>query len=134
MPFGISSAPEVFQKKNEALFGDIDGVEIIFDDIIITAESELEHDTMVRKLLQRAREANVKFNEAKLQFKVSKVKYMGNIVFESGLKPDDAKIRTILEMPVPESKEELQRLLGMVNYFTQFIPNQSTITAPLRQL
>ena len=134
MPFGISSAPEVFQKKNEALFGDIDGVEIIFDDIIVTAESEVEHDTIVRKLLQRAREANVKFNEAKLQFKVSKVKYMGNIVFESGLKPDDVKIRAILEMPVPESKEELQRLLGMVKYFTQFIPNQSTITAPLRQL
>ena len=76
----------------------------------------------------------MKFNEAKLQFKVSEVKYMGNIVSESGLKPDDEKIRAILEMPVPESKEELQRLLGMVNYFAQFIPNQSTITAPLRQL
>ena len=134
MPFGISSAPEVFQKKNEALFDDISGVEIIFDDIIVAAESEVEHDTIVRKLLQRAREANVKFNEAKLQFKVSEVKYMGNIVSESGLKPDDEKIRAILEMPVPESKEELQRLLGMVNYFAQFIPNQSTITAPLRQL
>ena len=134
MPFGISSAPEVFQKKNEALFGDIDGVEIIFDDIIVAAESEVEHDTIMRKLLQWAREANVKFNEAKLQFKVSEVKYMGNIVSESGLKPDDEKIRAILEMPVPESKEELQRLLGMVNYFAQFIPNQSTITAPLQQL
>ena len=134
MPFGISSAPEVFQKKNKALFGDIDGVEIIFDYIIVAAESEVEHDTIVRKLLQRAREANVKFNEAKLQFKVSEVKYMGNIVSESGLKPDDEKIRAILEMPIPENKEELQRLLGMVNYFAQFIPNQSTITAPLRQL
>ena len=134
MPFGISSAPEVFQKKNEALFGDIDGVEIIFDDIIVAAESEVEHDTIMRKLLLRAREANVKFNEAKLQFKVSEVKYMGNIASESGLKPDDEKIRAILEMPVLESKEELQRLLGMVNYFAQFIPNQSTITAPLRQL
>ena len=79
MPFGISSAPEVIQKKNEALFGNIDGVEIIFDDIIVAAESEVEHDTIMRKLLQRAREANVKFNEAKLQFKVSEVKYMGNI-------------------------------------------------------
>ena len=79
MPFGISSVPEVFQKKNEALFGDIDGVEIIFDDIIVAAESEVEHDTIMRKLLQRAREANVKFNEAKFQFKVSEVKYMGNI-------------------------------------------------------
>ena len=37
LPFGVCSAPEVFQKKNEALFGDIDGVEVIFDDIIVAA-------------------------------------------------------------------------------------------------
>ena len=33
-----------------------------------------------------------------------------------------------------QSEEELQRFLGMVNYFSQFIPKQSEITAPLRQL
>ena len=63
-PFGISSALEVFQKKNEAIFGDIDSVEIIFDDIIIAAADEREHDEVMRKLLQRARQANVKFNSA----------------------------------------------------------------------
>ena len=83
MPFGISSAPEVFQKKNEALFGDIDGVEVIFDDIIVAATNEKEHDETMLKLLERARQANVKFNSAKLQYKVSEVKYMGNIVSES---------------------------------------------------
>ena len=74
MPFGISSAPEVFQKKNEAIFGDIDGVEVIFDDIIVAAKDDHEHDEIMRKLLQRARDANVKFNPAKLQYKVSEVK------------------------------------------------------------
>ena len=86
------------------------------------------------KLLQRAREANIKFNTAKLQYKASEVKYKGNIVSESGLKPDAEKVRAITEMPSPQSKEELQRFLGMVNYLSQFIPNQSEITAPLRQL
>ena len=76
MPFGISSAPEVFQKKNEALFGDIDRVEVIFDDIIVAATDEKEHDETMPKLLERARQANVKFNSAKLQYKVSEVKYM----------------------------------------------------------
>lgn len=32
MSFGISWGPEVFQKKNETIFGDIDGVEVILDD------------------------------------------------------------------------------------------------------
>ena len=126
MPFGSKAAPEVFQTKNESIFGEIDGVEVIVNDIIVAAA----------ELLQRARsrEGKVKFNTAKLQYKVSKVKYMGNIVSESGLKPDAEKLRAIIEMPSPQSKEELQRFLVMVNYFSQFIPKQSEITAPLRQL
>ena len=67
MPFGITSAPEVFPKKNEALFGDIDGVEVIFDVIIVAATDEKEHDETMLKLLERARQANIKFNSAKLQ-------------------------------------------------------------------
>ena len=133
MPFGIKSAPEVFP-KNESIFGDTDGVEVIFDDIIIAAADEQEHDQIMVKLSQRARKANVKFNTAKLQYKVSEVKHMGNIVSETGLKLDDEKVRAIIEIPSPQSKEELQRFLGMVNYFSQFIPKQSEMTAPLRQL
>lgn len=79
MPFGISSAPEVFHEKNEDSFGDINSGEVIFDDIIIAASDDHEHDEIMRKLLQRAREANVKFNPVKPQYKVSEVKYMGNM-------------------------------------------------------
>ncbi|XP_068726228.1 uncharacterized protein [Montipora capricornis] len=111
--YGIRSAPEVFQKRNEARFGDIDGVEVIFDDIIVAATDEKEHDETMLKLLERARQANVKFNPAKLQYKVSEVKYMGNIVSESGLKPDIEKVRAITQLPLPQSKEDLQRFLGM---------------------
>ena len=59
---------------------------------------------------------------------------MGNIVSESGLKPDSEKVRAILDMPLPKSKEELRRFLGMMNFFSKFIPSQSSITDPLRQL
>ena len=109
-------------------------MKVIFVDIIVPAADEQEHDQIIVKLLQRAREANVKFNTAKLQYKVSEVKYMGNIVSESGLKPDGERVRAIIEIPSPQSKDELRRFLGMVNYFFQFIPKQSEITAPLRQL
>ena len=108
-------------------------MEFIFDDIIVAAADEQEHDQIMVKLLQRAREGNVKYNTAKLQYKVSEAKYMGNIASESELKPDAEKVCAIIEMPSPQSKEELQRFLGMVNYFSQFIPKQSEITAPLRQ-
>ena len=68
-------------------------MEVIFHDIIVAATDEQEHDQIMVKLLPRTREGNVKFNTAKLQYKVSEVKYMGNIASESGLKPDTENVR-----------------------------------------
>ena len=44
MPFGIKSASEVFQKKNEEAFSGIPGIHIVVDDIIIAAKNIQEHD------------------------------------------------------------------------------------------
>ena len=134
MPFGISSASEVLQKRNMDTFGDIQGLHIIADDMIIAAENEKIHDEILHKVLQRARAKNIKFNQAKIQLKVNEVKYMGHIVSDKGLRPDPKKIEAINQMPVPEDKHGLQRLLGMVKYLSQYIPNESDITAPLREL
>lgn len=80
MPFGISCASEVAQKMVEKHFGDISGALPIFDDIIIGGKDEQEHDLILRKVL--------KFNRDKIQFRVSQVKYMGEVVSELGFSPD----------------------------------------------
>lgn len=134
LPFGIKSASEVFQQKNCETFGDIQGVHIIADDMIIAASSDQEHDDILNKVMERAKEANVKFNRDKIQFKVNTVKYMGHIITPDGQRPDDAKVKAINDMPPPEDKQGLQRLLGMTKYLAQYIPNEASLTAPLRQL
>ena len=53
--FGISSAREVMQKRNEEAFADIQCVNIIADDLIIAARNEIEHDAIMHRVLQRAR-------------------------------------------------------------------------------
>ena len=68
MPFGISSASEVMQRKGYQMFGDIPGVHIIADDMLIAGNTEGEHDTAVTKVLERAAENNIKFSLPKLQF------------------------------------------------------------------
>ena len=67
MPFGIKSASEVFQKKNEEAFSGIPGVHIVADDIIIAAKSNQEHDHILTQVLQRAKDRNIVFNMDKLQ-------------------------------------------------------------------
>lgn len=66
LPFGICSAPELFQKKNVELFGDIPNVEIYFDDMIISGIDQEDHDKTLRLVLERAMQYNVKFNPDKL--------------------------------------------------------------------
>ncbi|GBN26985.1 Retrovirus-related Pol polyprotein from transposon 17.6, partial [Araneus ventricosus] len=134
LPFGIASAPEVFQKRNEKLFGDIDGVEVYFDDIIVTGTDKVTHDAALTEVLKRAEASNIKFNANKLQFRMTEVKYMGQIISDKGIKADSGHIKGIVDMPTPSSKGEVIRLLGMVNFLSKFIPNLSQITAPLREL
>ncbi|XP_032238886.2 uncharacterized protein K02A2.6-like [Nematostella vectensis] len=134
MPFGISVAADVAQKMIDDNFSDIPGVLAVHDDIIIAGSDKAEHDEALSRVLLCARERNIRFNRDKIQLRVNQVKYLGNIVTADGFKPDPEKTKAIKEMPQPETKQDLQRLLGMVNYLSQYIPIMSEITAPLRSL
>ena len=134
LPFGISSAPEIFQKRNTQVFGDIDGVHIIFDDLIIAASDDSEHDQILRKVLERARANGVRFNRSKVQLRLPEVKYLGHLLSANGVRPDPDKVIAIREMPTPGDRKELLRFLGMTTYLSKFIPAYSTITDPLRLL
>jgi hypothetical protein len=134
MPFGISSASEILQKRTYKAFGDIPGVHVISDDMLIAADTDVEHDGILSKVMERARSQGVKFNKQKTQFKLPEVFYMGRRVGADGIRPDEAKIKAIVDMPDPTDKAGVQRLIGMLNFLSPFIPNMSTITAPLRNL
>ena len=86
------------------------------------------------KKLQRARQSNLKLNPDKCKIRYTEVLYIGHVLTGDGLKPDASKLEAILEMPAPEDKHGVQRLLGMVNYVAKFAPFVSEVTAPLREL
>ena len=125
MPFDVSCASEVAQKMVEKHFGDMSGALPIFDDTIIGGRDEQEHDLILRKVSTRARERNIRFNRGKIQFRVNKAKYMGKVVSELGFSPDPEIISAIHNMPTPTCKQDLQRLLRMINYPAKYIPNMS---------
>ncbi|GFX52256.1 transposon Tf2-9 polyprotein [Trichonephila clavipes] len=134
MPFGIVSAPEVFQRRNQKLFGYIEEVEIYFDDIIVAGCDEDSHDAIMSRVLERAKLLNINFNPDKLQYRVFEVKYVRQIISKSGIKSDPDHIKAIVEMPSPNSKTEVRRLSGMMNFLSKFIPNVCKIIAPLREI
>ena len=134
MPFGISSASEVLQKRNQQLFGCIPNVHIVADDMIVAPDTEQEHDSALKTVMQVARQNNCKFNPEKVKFKQPELVFLGNIVSQEGQKPCPDKVRAIEDMPEPQNREDLMKIMGMLNYLSQFIPDLSSISAPLRQL
>ena len=123
LPFGICVASDVAQRMVDDNFVDISGVIAVHDDIIIAGKDTAEHDSALEQVLERARSRNIKFNRSNVQVRVNQVKCLGDIVTADGFKPDPEKIKAIIDMPEPQNKQDLQSLLGMVNYLSQYIPN-----------
>lgn len=100
LPFGLSSAPEEFQRRLQAALQGLDGVEVVADDVLVCGSGATEkearsHDDRLVKLLQRAREVRLKFNKDKLRLHLSELVYIGHHISIRGLRPDPAKVTAV---------------------------------------
>lgn len=134
LPFGISNAPEHFQNVIEKAFGDIPNVIVYFDDILIATKDEKQHDQILKQVMDRSKLLNVKFNNQKLQYKTNNVKYLGQVFCKEGMKPDEDRVKALLNLKNPENVKELQKILGMINYLRRFVDNFAEKTSKLREL
>lgn len=134
LPYGLSSAPEVFHRQYKEIFENIEGCEVFVDDIAIYGKNKCEHDERLLKVLKVARENGVRFNMEKCEIGKTEIQYLGHTLSANGIKPDQKKVEAILNLKKPENPKEVQRLLGMITYVAKFIPSLSQVCAPLRKL
>ena len=134
LPFGVKSAPEIFQKAMDRMLEGIEEAKAIMDNILVGGRDVDDHDRILQKLVDRATQWSLSMNFDKCQIRKNRVSYVGHMVTEHGLEPSRDKVRALTEMPAPISKEEVRRFLGMIQYLDKFIPDLSAKDAPLRQL
>ncbi|XP_057378537.1 uncharacterized protein K02A2.6-like [Daphnia carinata] len=134
MPFGIKSAPEVYIETMASLFGDLKGALIYFDDFLVVGETLQEVEVNLRQVLVRCRKHNLKLQLSKCRFFEKELPWLGHVITEGALKVDPEKVKAIVNMPEPEDKKGLVRLLGMVTYLDKFCQNLASLTRPLRDL
>ena len=134
MPFGMKNAPATFQRMVNKLVRDIDGCEGYIDDVVIFSDNWSDHIRQIERFFQIMREAKLTINLMKSEFGKATVKYLGHIVGQGQVRPLDAKIQTIVKYPIPTSRKELARFLGMAGYYRNFCLNFSDIAAPLTNL
>jgi hypothetical protein len=131
LPFGISSAPEVFQRTMESILQGIEGVVCYMDDVVVSGDTEEEHDKRLEQVMKRVREAGLKLNSSKCEFRKETLDFLGHKISQKGIEVDQTKVKAILEMGEPKDVSELRRFLGMVNYLGRFVPNLANMLKPL---
>ena len=131
LPFGITSAPELFQRKVSEILTGLPGVVSMMDDILVYAASKVEHDRRLKTVLHLLKKHGVTLTKEKCEFSKDKV---GQIIEGSIIKPDPNKIKAVREMSRPTSVSELRMFLGMVNHLSKFAPHMSNKTKPLSDL
>ena len=131
LPFGITSAPEHFQRRMSALLDGLEGVVCMIDDVLVYGMDQDEHDDRLLKVLQRLEAAGLTLNKEKCKFSQKQVKFLGQMVDKSGVHPDPAKVKAIQKVPKPKNVGDVRRFLSMVNQLGKFSPNLAEKTKPL---
>lgn len=134
LPFGVASAPAVFQKTMDEILQGIPHAICYIDDILITGTTEEEHLATLEQVLQRLVEHRVKAKKSKCFFLTPSVEYLGHEIDSEGKHTLSDKLDAIVNAPIPTNLQELRSFLGLLNYYRKFLPNIATILQPLNAL
>ena len=134
MGMGLTNAAPTFQRLMDSVFRDLEFVSCYLDDILIASRSAEEHIRHVEIVLQRLRDHQFIAREVKCSFFQTEIKFLGFVFSAAGRAVDPARTMALQQMAPPQTVHELQRWLGMVNYYRSFIPKYAHITAPLTDL
>ena len=97
MPFGISSTPEVWQRKMHETIKGLEGTGLIADDFLITGKNDVNRHAF----LLGCRERNLVLNPEKVRYKLREVSFTGCLLTDEGIIPDTKKVAAIINMEMP---------------------------------
>ena len=134
LPFGVSSAPAIFQQVIDQVTQGLQGTACYMDDLLITGHNKEEHLKNLEAVLKRIEEYGFRIRKVKCLFLQDSVEYLGHIIDKLGVRPSPSKVEAILKAPKPENQMQLRSFLGGVTYFGKFIAQLSELSAPLNRL
>lgn len=134
LPFGIASAPGIFQRLMDEVTASIPGCAVYLDDIIVTGKTNDEHICNLKEVFVRLDQYGLKCKREKCRFAEEKIEYVGHIIDSKGFFPSEKRLDAIKLMPRPQNLKELEAFIGKLNYYNKFMPNFSSKAGPLNEL
>jgi len=104
------------------------------DDILVATDTEEGYNELVEEVLRRLEENNLFIKPEKYKWKVREVEFLGVVISPKGVEMQKEKVEGVLNWPAPRNVKEVQKFLGLTNYYRRFIKNFARIAAPLHVL
>ncbi|BHF74562.1 hypothetical protein SprV_0501764800 [Sparganum proliferum] len=134
MPFGLRNAAQTFQRFIDHVLRGLPFVYAYIDDLLVASRNEEEHKEHLALVFDRLDKFGVVINPSKCVLGVPSLEFLGHQVDSEGLRPLPSKVDAVRNFPPPTSKRQLQRFLGMVNFYRRFLPNCADLMLPLTNL
>ena len=120
LPFGIASAPAIFQQAMEKILQGIPKAVCYLDDVLVTGRDDQEHMETLAEVLKQLNERGLQLKKSKCEFLKPRVEYLGHIVDATGLHTAPNKVKAVVDAPQPQDQKQLRSFLGLVNYYGNF--------------
>jgi len=137
MFFGLTNSPAMFQAMMNELLRDLINtgkVAVFIDDVIVGTETEEGHDELVAEVVKRLEENDLYVKPEKYKWKVREVEFLEVVIGPEGIKMEKEKVKGVLEWLTPKCVKDIQKFLGLENYYRRFIKGFATVARPLHDL
>ena len=104
------------------------------DDVIVFSKRRADHVADFQTVHDRIRDAGLKLKPAKCNLFCEQVLYLGHVISAAGITPDPVKLRVLANWLIPTTVRELQSSIGFVNFYNEFIDEQTAPTSSLYDL
>ena len=133
LPFGVTNGVSFFQRIVNELIAkyELHGTYAYLDSITVSCVNKSDHDVKLKALIEAAEAEKLTFNFDKCVFAKSEIELLGYRVLHLKIQPDPERLRPLHELPVPSTKKELLRALGMFSYYARLISDFSNKIRPL---
>ncbi len=136
MPFGFRNGPACFQRVMQNVLAPFLWIFalVYIDDIVIFSRTFEEHVTHLEAVFASIAKSGITLSPKKCNLGYQSLQLLGQKVSRLGLSTHKEKIDAIVDLAEPRNIKELQTFLGMMVYFSAYIPFYAWIVAPLFQL
>ena len=130
LPFGLASAPAVFQSIMDKLLKGLPGVLWYLDDIVVFGDSKAEHDQRLNSVLVILEKAGLCLEPDKCHIAQSEIAFLGHKVSGRGIAP--LNLRS--DFNRPNDAKGVKSFVGFLGFYRRFLPNFSELVEPLADL